>query len=105
MKKISKTDFVLKNGTLRVEEYEFRPLDKYGDAIDPQMCDDLPKAMRFAGDAIGAWGGECVAWVVEKHVSFRPARNAPRGQSPDTYTLLAHGGDTAALREGGWLQS
>ena len=76
MKKINKTDSVLKDGTLRVEEYEFRPIDKNGDVIDPQMCDDLPEAMKFAEDAVGSWDGECVAWVIEKHVSLTPAQDA-----------------------------
>ena len=33
MKKINKTDSLLNDGTLRVEEYEFRPIDKNGDVI------------------------------------------------------------------------
>ena len=103
MKKINKTESLLNDGTLRVEEYEFRPINKDGDGIDPQMCDDMNEAMKWTVDAVGAWDGECVAWVIEKHVSYHPARNAPRGQNPDNYTTLAHGGDEAALREGGWL--
>ena len=103
MIKTSNTESVLKDGTLRVEEYEFRPIDKNGDVIDPQMCDDLAEAMKFAGAAIGDWDGECVAWVIEKHVSYHPAWHAPRGQDPDNYTTLATGGDENALRAGGWI--
>jgi hypothetical protein len=103
MKKINRTDSLLNDGTLRVEEYEFRPIDKNGDVIDPQFCDDMIEAMKWTIDAVGAWDGECVAWVIEKHLSYHPACHAPRGQNPDNYTTLAHGGDEAALREGGWL--
>jgi hypothetical protein len=103
MIKKNKTESVLKNGTLRLEQYEFRPIDKDGDVIDPQLCDDLHVAMKYAEDAVGAWDGSCVAWVIEKHVSYYPARHAPRGQDPNNYTTIAHGGDDAALREGGWL--
>lgn len=104
MKTISKTEKVLKDGTLRLEEYEFRPIDKNGDCIDPQMCDDEAEARAFIKDAIGGWDGECVAWVIERHVSYHPAWHAPRGQDPDKYTTVATGGDETALREGGWLE-
>jgi len=106
MIKLNATESVLKDGTLRVEEYDFRPIDKNGDVIDPQMCDTMEEAMKYAAEPIGAhpWP-EQVAWVIDKHVSYHPAHHAPRGQDPDNYTKLAHGGDEAALREGGWLEN
>ena len=103
MKRISPTEQILKDGTLRLEEYEFRPIDKNGDCIDPQMCDDEAEARGWIKDAIGGWDGECVAWVIERHVSYHPAWHAPRGQDPDNYTTIETGGDIAALREGGWV--
>jgi len=103
MKKLNKTDAVLKDGTLKVTEYEFRPIDKNGDCIDPQMCNTLEEAKDWIKDAIGGWDNECVAWVIELHVSYHPAWHAPRGQDPDNYTTIESGGDENALRAGGWI--
>jgi hypothetical protein len=103
MKKTSTTTAVLKDGTGRLEEYEFRPIDRNGDVIDPEHCDTLEEAKTLTVDAIGSFDGECVAWVIEKHVSYYPAHRAPRGQDPDVYTTIETGGDSDALKAGGWL--
>ena len=74
---------------------EFRPLDKYGDCIDPVECESLSEAEQLAQTAVG---GECAAWVIEMHTAYYPARFGE-----EKYETIASGGDPAALKEGGWL--
>lgn len=89
--------------TLRQEKYEFLPIDKNGDCIDPQLCDNEEGAREWIKNAIGGWDGECVAWVIERHISYYPAHTAPRGENPDNYTILEVGGNKNALCLGGWI--
>lgn len=91
---------VLKSGVLKVVEHEFRPINRDGDVIDPQICETLTEAMAYTGPAVGSYDGECVAWVVEKHTSYRPAHLAPG--DPDNYETVATGGSAEALVAGGW---
>ena len=77
--------------------FEFRPIDKRGDCIDPQFCETIDEAKKMADTAIGTFDGECVAWVIERHTSYYPARFGE-----EKYETIAKGGDNAALKEGGW---
>ena len=75
--------------------FEFRPIDQYGDCIDPVQCASLQEARELAETAVG---GECAAWVIERHTAYYPARFGE-----EKYETIATGGDNAALKEGGWL--
>lgn len=91
----------LKDGTAKEVEFELRPIDANGDCIDPQHFETKEEALKASLTAIG---GDCVAWVVERHTSYHPAWHAPRGQNPDNYLTIATGGDLSALSAGGWIK-
>jgi hypothetical protein len=97
----SKTERILKDGTLKLTEYELRHINADGDAFDVHHGDTQEEALRYG--ALGDHNGETVALVLEKHVSYHPAWHTPDGQDPDTYTLIATFGDANALRAGGWI--
>lgn len=92
------TDKILRSGTLRVIEYDVRPINKDGDALDVVQCDSLEQARAMVG-----FGDECVAVVIEKHTCYRPAHRAPAGQDPDNYIIIETSGDREALFNGGWI--
>jgi hypothetical protein len=81
--------------TIITTEYEVRALDQHGDAQDVRQYETQAEALA---DAPAVLGDEIVAWVVEKHVTNRPA-------IPDLnrYTTIATGGSREALVEGGWV--
>lgn len=92
------TDKILRSGTLRVIEYDVRPINKDGDAIDAIPCQSLAEARALRG-----FGDDCVAIVIEKHTCYRPAHRTPRGQEPDSYITIETSGDREALFDGGWI--
>ncbi len=88
---------VSRNGhSVITTDYELRTLDAFGDAIDVELFESLADARAATERALAM--PNVKAWVIEKHVSVRPAYGAP-----DRYTTIATGGDTGALALGGWI--
>lgn len=97
----ARTDKLLRGGSvLRVTEYEVRGINANGDALDVEHHETEAQALEAASRVLR---GEAVAWVIERHISYRPAHMAPRDKEPDAYTQIATGGDRAALIAGGWV--
>lgn len=97
MKTKSESKVLAGGSVLKETTFEFRPLDKYGDCIDPEACASLDEARKLAASAIGSYDGECVAWVIERHTAYYPARFGD-----EKYETIEKGGDANALEEGGW---
>lgn len=95
--KTRSTTKMLRGGSVMKEcAFEFRPIDKHGDCIDPMFCESLEEARGYVAKLTATWP-EAVAWVIERHTSYYPARFGE-----EKYETIDKGGDNSALEEGGW---
>lgn len=83
-------------------EFETRQIDINGDSFDVSHYETKEEAIKYAEEILRENNhGDCVAVVVEKHISKYPKHLF---NEPDKYSIIFTKGDEKALKLGDWIK-